>query len=151
MRYSILILMAFLVPGIISGQQGSTFRADNDSIAEKEIQQLEFFLAGLLEKGDLDTYAGYLTDDYVRIAANGTVSTKQEIIEGLKKSSSQLKMMPHDLKVRIYGNTAILRAILDLETRSGDTVSKRSSIITKIFIRRNGRWYMASLQGTPLP
>lgn len=151
MRKSIIVLLALLVPIIFRGQQGSTIRADKDSVAEKEIQQLEFFLADLLEKGDLDTYAGYLTDDYVRIAANGTVSTKQEILEGLKKSKAQVKMMPHDLHVRVYGNTAILRAILDLETKSGDTITKRSSIITKIFINRNGKWYMASLQGTSLP
>jgi ketosteroid isomerase-like protein len=68
----------------------------------------------------------------------------------MKNVNSKVKMTPRDLKVRIYGNTAILQGILDLETKSVDVISKRTSIITKIFIKRDGKWYMASLQGTSL-
>jgi ketosteroid isomerase-like protein len=131
-------------------QNKQTFGADKDSLSEQEIQKLEFFLANLIENGDIETYAGYLTDDYVRIAANGIVSTKQQVIDGMKNVNSKVKMTPRDLKVRIYGNTAILQGILDLETKSVDVISKRTSIITKIFIKRDGKWYMASLQGTSL-
>jgi ketosteroid isomerase-like protein len=132
-------------------QSQATFRADKDTVAEQEIQKLEFFLAALIEKGDVDTYAGYLTDDYVRISANGTLSTKEQVLEGFRKGKAQVTMLPHDLQVRIYGTTAILRAILDLETKTGDTVTRRTSLITKVFIKRNGKWFMASLQGTSLP
>jgi ketosteroid isomerase-like protein len=133
----------------IFSQTQSTFKADQDSSAEQQIKQLEFILVDLIKKGDFDTYASYLTDDYIRVAANGIVSTKQQVLEGFKKSNPQANtaMLPHDLSVRIYGNTAILRGVLDLQSNDGN---KRSSIITKVFIHRNDKWYMASLQGTAL-
>ncbi len=146
-----IFLFILLLSSYLGFGQSSTFRADKDTVAEEEIKKLEFYLADLIEKGDVDTYAGYLADDYVRIAANGILSTKEEIIGGMKKARTQVSMKPHDLNVRVYGNTAILRGVLDLETKSGDTVTKSRSMITKVFIKKDGKWYMASLQGTPLP
>jgi ketosteroid isomerase-like protein len=126
----------------------STFRADRDTVAEQQIKQLEFHLTDLIMKKDIDTYATFLTDDYIRIAANGIVSSKQQVLDGFRKpSNTQGKITPHDLDVRVFGSTAILRATLDIDSNDG---TKRSSIITKIFINRNGKWYMASLQGTSL-
>lgn len=142
---------AIILCSISIAQTKSTFTADRDTLAEEQIKKLEFFLADLLEKGDIDTYSGYLTDDYVRITATGNVSTKKEVLEGFRKSKTVFQMTPHDLNVRVYGNTAILRAILDLETKTDAGVTRRSSVITKVFIKRNGTWCMASLQGTTLP
>jgi ketosteroid isomerase-like protein len=147
------ITVAFLtlfIPVFIFSQPQSTFTADRDSSGEQQIKQLEFILVDLIKKGDFDTYAGYLTDDYIRIAANGTVSTKQQVLEAFKKTNPQANstMLPHDLSVRVYGNTAIMRGILDILSNDG---TQRTSIITKVFIRRNDKWYMASMQGTSLP
>ena len=130
-------------------QTQSTFRADQDSVAEHQIKQLEFLLVDLIKKGDVDTYATYLTDDYIRVAANGTISTKQQVLESFRKSNPQANatLTPHDLTVKIYGNTAILRGILDIQSNDG---SKRTSIITKVFIHRSGKWFMAWMQGTTM-
>ena len=138
----------------LNAQNQSTFRADKDTAAEAQIKRLEFILVDLLAKGDIDSYSGYLTDDYIRVAANGTVATKQEVLDAFRKpklpGGIQGAMIPHDLVVRVYGNTAIMRGILDIESRSGDTVTKRTSIINKVFIKRDGKWYMASMQGTAI-
>ena len=131
-------------------QNQSTFSADQDTASEAQIRKLEFLLIDLIAKGDVDTYSGYLTDDYVRVAANGIVSTKEQVLEAFRKAKTQGTMMPHDLVVRVYGNTAILRGILDIETKSADTITKRTSIINKVFIKRDGKWYMASMQGTAI-
>lgn len=151
MRKFLITAIGILTSIVLLAQNKTTFIADRDTAAEEQVKKLEFFLADLLEKGDIDTYSGYLTDDYVRITATGTVSTKEQILEGFRKSKTAFQMKPHDLSVRVYGNTAILRAILDLETKTDNGTTKRSSIITKVFIRRDGKWYMASLQGTTLP
>lgn len=147
------ILSLFTVTVLVgSGQDRMPFKADVDTVAEGQIKRLEFTLAGLLERGEIDTYSGYLTEDYIRISANGELATKEQVLQAFRKSSGKgnTKMYPHDLQVHVYGNTAILHAKLDLETRSGDSIIKRSSLITKVFIKRNGNWYMASLQGTAI-
>jgi ketosteroid isomerase-like protein len=150
MKKTCLIHLILLSSSFVIAQTQTAFRADQDSLAEKDIQRLEFFLADLIEKGDAETYAGYLTEDYVRISANGTISTKQQVLDGFNKAKTKVKMTPHDLKVRVYGTTAILQGLLDLETRNPSGVSTRTSIFTKVFIKKNGKWYMAALQGTPV-
>ena len=143
-----IIICAYLLISFQFLFSQTTFRADRDTVAEKQIKQLEFHLTDLIMKKDIDTYATYLTDDYVRIAANGEASTKQQVLDGFRKTSNAPgKMTPYDLDVRVYGNTAILRAHLNIENPEG---TKRKSIITKVFINRNGKWYMASMQGTAL-
>lgn len=129
-------------------QNKVTFKADMDTTSQGQIKRLEYTLTSLLEKGEIDTYSGYLTEDYIRVNANGEVATKEQVLQSLRKGRGSAKMHPHDLQVHVYGNTAILHGILDLETRSGTTTTKRTSVITKVFIKRNGNWYMASMQGT---
>ena len=58
-------------------------------------------------------------------------------------------MKPHDLAVRVYGNTANLTGMLNIETKNGDAIVRTSSVFTKVFIRKDSKWYLASLQGTP--
>ncbi len=150
MKQVIIGVLFLTFPVFIFGQNQSTFRADKDTVSEQQIKKLEYFLTDLIEKGDIDTYSGHLTDDYIRVAANGSISTKQQVLDAFRKAKMQGKMTPHDLDVRVYGNTAILRGILDIEAKTGDTVTKRTSVITKVFIKRNGKWYMASMQGSPV-
>ncbi len=131
-----------------NAQYRRTFSADKDTVSGEQIKRLEYTLTDLLARGEIDVYSGYLTEDYTRIAANGEVSTKEQVLKDFRKGPRDVKMKPHDLKVFVYGNTAILHARLDLEAGSGDTLTRRTSLITKVFIKRNGNWYMASMQGT---
>lgn len=151
MKRNILIIPFFIFAIMVNGQSNQTFRADVNNEAEEEIKKLEFFLASLLENGDYDTYSGYLTDDYSRIDKNGVVLSKEQVLEQFRNSKARFKMTPHDLEVRIYGDAAILNGTLDVETKNGDDVIKKSSLFTKVFIRRDGKWYLASLQGTAVP
>jgi len=151
MKRNILIIPFFMFAIMLNGQSNQTFKADVNNEAEEEIKKLEFYLASLLERGDYDTYSGYLTDDYSRIDRNGVVLSKEQVLEQFRSSKAMAKMTPHDLEVRIYGDAAILNGILDVETKNGDEIAKRSSLFTKVFIRREGKWYLASLQGTPAP
>lgn len=149
MRQALITTLLLLTIVISFSQNQATFRADRDTVAERQIKNLEYYLTELLGKKDIDTYSGYLTDDDIRVNASAAISTKEQVLDMFRKAPTQGgKMSPHDLDVRVYGNTAILRAILDIETKTGDIITKRTSIITKVFIKRDGKWYMASLQGT---
>lgn len=134
-----------------NAQTTQTFKADVNKVAEEEIKTMEFFLASLLEKGDLQTYSGYVTDDYIRINQNGVIATKEQVLESMrvKPPAGTMIMKPHDLAVRIYGNTAILNGRLDIEIKKGDVITTTSSVFTKVFIKKDGKWYLATLQGTP--
>lgn len=117
--------------------------ADHAPSVEAEIKQLELTLAGYLSRGEIDAYAPYLAEDYVRISADGSVASKADVLAEFRRSANPgPPLEPSKLTVRAYGDTAIL--IGDLK------IGSRRARFTKVFIRRGGRWTLVSLQGTPL-
>lgn len=125
-------------------------RADRDSIAAAEIEALEYHLIGLLQQRELDAYATYLAEDYVRVNDRGLVASKEEALAGFasgEPSGEPARMTPSDLKVRVYGDTAIMTFVLTID-REGQP-SRRSRLV-KVFVRRGDRWIMVHNQGTAL-
>jgi len=60
------------------------------------------------------------------------------------------KAVPEILQIRIYGNTAIMNIHLTVTTENQGVSSVRESLLTKVFILSDGRWYMVSNQGTAI-
>ena len=127
-------------------------RADDDAQAIEAVKQVEVELCALLVKGEWDEYAQHLTDDYVRIIG-GTLQTKQEVLNEFRTSSTKtIEMTPEKMDVRVYGDTAVVVIELRTRNRNADgSVQEGRGRPTKVFVRRNGRWYLAQLTGTPLP
>lgn len=121
-------------------------RADGDSAAMAEIAALEYHLIDLLDRRDLESYASYLAEDYLRVNARGEVSYKDEALAGFASTSMAGRQSPTDIEVRIYGDTAILSFVLTLE-REGEPQQRNR--LVKVFVRRDGRWIMVHNQGTP--
>jgi len=130
--------------------QNSGIQADTDAAAVESVKHLEVELCSLIVKGDWDDYSRQLTDDYVRIIA-GQVENKDEVLKAFRASKTKtISMTPEKIDVRIYGDSAVL--IIDMRTRDqaadGTAIEHRGKA-TKVFVRRNGRWYLAQLTGTP--
>jgi ketosteroid isomerase-like protein len=143
----IAIVSAFLVVAGSPLRAQSGIRADADSTAMAEIEALEYHLIDLLENRDLDAYASFLAEDYVRVNAAGRVDSKESVLEQFRSGSGGSTSVPSDIDVRIYGDTAVLSFVLTIE-RNGEAV--RRSRLVKVFVRRDGRWIMVHNQGTPL-
>lgn len=143
------ILTIIVVTAVISAAEApaqESLRADRDSIAEAEVEALEHYLIELLQRRDLEAYAPYLAEDYVRVNRRGIVSSKDEALAGFA-SSSPARQTPSDLDVRVYGDTAILSFVLTSE-RNGEPPAR--SRLVKVFVRHGDRWIMVHNQGTAL-
>jgi ketosteroid isomerase-like protein len=120
-----------------------TVSADSAPAVEAEIKQLELTLAGYLSRGEIDAYAPNLAEDYVLVSDDGSVLSKAEVLAEFRRANGpRVLLEPTKLKVRVYGDTAVLTG--DLRFGSGH------GRFTKVFIRRAGRWYLVNTQGTPL-
>lgn len=141
-------LAAIVVSLVIScgAAWGATLSADRNDAAEAEIKALELRLAGLLVARNFEEYEKYLSADYSRINPNGTVESREQVLKSLRASPGGA-MEPTELEVEIYGDTAILTGRLAITT--ADAV--RYSRFRKVFIRREGQWFLVSLQGVTLP
>jgi hypothetical protein len=130
--------------------QTSSVKADGDSVLVKQLTDLEFTLNKLLVDRDFDTYATFLADDYVRISANGEMKNKEQVLQEFRASKPGDGLAtPEVLQVRVYGTTAVMTIHLTFTRRTtGELI--RESLLTKVFVLRNGRWFMVSNQGTSL-
>ena len=140
-------LLALLATGL-HAQNKVTFSSDDDPATEAEILKLEHTLVDLLQKGDYDTYSGYLTEDYSRMTAAGEISNKEQVMQAFRSGGAKSIVKPRDMDVRVFGDVAILNGVLDMEAKDGS--GKSSNYFTKVFVKRNGQWYLALMQGTKM-
>ena len=131
--------------------QKSNIRADDNSEAVESVKKFELELCDLIVRGEWDTYASRVTDDYIRILP-GRIQNKEEVLKEFRTSSTKtISMVPEKVDVRIYGDTAIVIIQLRYRERTADEhVIDLRGRATKMFIRRNGRWFLAQLTGLPL-
>lgn len=119
----------------------SNIRADNNPEAVESVKKLELELCDLIVRGEWNAYASHLTDDYMRILP-GKIQSKEEVLNEFRTSSTKTtSMVPEQMDLRIYGDTAI--AILLVRSREhtpdGQSMEHRGRG-TKVFVRR--KWKM---------
>jgi ketosteroid isomerase-like protein len=148
-RLTAAILLAFLA--LSASAQNSNVRADTNPAAVESVKKFEIELCDLLVRGEWDSYARRLTDDYIRIAP-GKIERKENVLREFRAAKVKtISMVPEQMDLRIYGDTAVM--IIQLRFREqapdGKTTDKLGRP-TKVFVRRHGQWYLAQLVGSPL-
>ncbi len=152
MQRAWLFIIVLALSCLPASAQTSGVSANADVIAVADIKTLEQRLCRLLVDRRYHEYALFLADDYVRTSASGDIETKQQVLDSLKEQKAVLlSMVPEDMRVRVYGDAAILTLRLTIQVQSGEGVEARFSRVTKTFVRREGRWYLASMAGTAVP
>ena len=90
-----------------------------------------------------------LADDWMGIDFEGTLLTKPQALAGIDSGSGSLEStVLGDMKVRIYGTTAIVTVT---DTEKSEYHGKDSSgkyLWTDVFVLRDGRWQAVSSQST---
>ena len=92
-----------------------------------------------------------LAEDWIGIDFEGTILNKVQALQGIGSGSGSLQStVLRDMRVRVYGNTAV---VTGTDTEKGEYHGKDSSgryCWTDVFVRRNGRWQAVSSQSTKL-
>jgi ketosteroid isomerase-like protein len=103
--------------------------------------------ASLIKK-DRATMERLYADDYMYIHSNGAVANKtQDIAESLSPDQAWTAHKSDDLKVRTYGDVAVVTGLSTLTGSAKGYVSGPRRF-TELWVRRNGRWQMVGGQST---
>jgi uncharacterized protein (TIGR02246 family) len=132
MRLRILLAVLFL---------GGVARADT----LEDILRLDREISVATWTGDSVWFEANLTDDYVLITPDGQTRNKNEVIRGLVRPG--LKMEPYEtteVHVRVYGDAAIVTGRMQQTFSLGRQRYKNDLRYTDIYVKRKGRWYLAS-------
>src|SRR5262245_18544072 len=141
-----IFLAALLLPFGSAAAKTAEIRAVRAPAAEAAVKALELQLCDLLVHGKWQAYASRLTDDYVRVLP-GRVQNKAEVLEEFRTSKSTIiSMVPKKIQTRIYGDAAIVSVdVYERERTPTGTIIEDNGRGTKVFVRRNGKWYLAQL------
>jgi ketosteroid isomerase-like protein len=102
-------------------------------------------------KKDRATMERLYADDYMYLHSNGTVNNKaQEIAEYMSPDLKWTAQKSDDLKVRIYGDVAVVTGVSTL-TGSAKGYVSGARRFTQLWVRRNGSWQSIGGQSTLVP
>jgi ketosteroid isomerase-like protein len=135
---------------LLAAAMSAQTQGDKNSVEQILIQMEHDWSRADTEK-DAATLDRILADDWIGIDFEGTVLTKPQALKDINSGSASLEStVLSDMKVRIYGNTAI---VTGTDTEKSEYHGKDSSgkyLWTDVFVFRNGRWQAVSSQSTKL-
>jgi ketosteroid isomerase-like protein len=123
--------------------------AQQDKV-QQELVQIERDWCTALMKKDAATLSRILADDYAGVGSRGTPSNKAGDLADLKDSNVLSACVDDNVKVRVYGDTAVVMAHGRRSgTYKGAPFKDREIYYTDVFVRRSGQWQCVASEGTP--
>lgn len=112
--------------------------------AEQEVRKLERLWLDAYEKHDVDAMNAIVADDFTITFTDGSMQTKPQIIESLKRSSASSKFVTENVRSRVYGDTVILIGTVVSEWKQDGKPMTDRSRYTDTYVKRNGKWQVVA-------
>jgi len=120
--------------------------------AETEVAAIERQRFAAMLAADVAALDRLLAPDLTYTHSSAKVETKQEYIEAIKTGASKYKVIePEDIRVRVYGSTAVLTGYCQFEVTSGGQELKLRVRFTDVYVKNDGAWRMVAWQSTRIP
>ena len=125
--------------------------ADSNDTREM-VKALDAERMGAMVAGDLEALERILADDLSYVHTSAAIDTKSSILESIGNGRlNYQKMAARNVKVRDYGNTAVVRGEADVEVTSGGNDLTFSLEFTDVYVNGDAGWQMVAWQSTRLP
>uniref|UniRef100_Q01XM7 DUF4440 domain-containing protein n=1 Tax=Solibacter usitatus (strain Ellin6076) TaxID=234267 RepID=Q01XM7_SOLUE len=125
--------------------------ATPDTQAEKEVRSvMETYRQALMRK-DAAALAPLLSDDLTYTHSSNLHQDKAAVLSAQKGKSLVEAMDFNNLKVRLYGNTAIVTCDLDSRSNNGGAVSSTHLHVLHVLVKAPAGWQLVARQATKYP
>jgi ketosteroid isomerase-like protein len=122
------------------------------SEAEEELLNVEKEFAQAIVGNDLEGIARLVADEWIIIDPNGDIVDRTRFLEVIKSGALTHDMMEsEDLRVRIYGGSAVLTGLTRTEGKFMGEEFSTQERATDVFVKRDGRWQCVLTHLTRLP
>ena len=121
----------------------------------QELIQIEQRLTDALVRLDVRTVDNLWSDDLVFIGLNGKPATKAERLSQMKipPAPSDITVtaaVNDEVKVRVYGQTAVVTLLATWKTRGNNRESSDRYMTTHVWNKQRGQWRLVSAHVTRL-
>lgn len=118
---------------------------------EQALRKLEGDWYEAFRQRDIAALKRLIADDYISTNHDGTLSDKAQEIAAFESGDLLVESVAlDDVKVRVYGNTAVITGSSTWKGRHRGQESRNRFRHTEVWVRRNGQWQIVSWQGTPI-
>jgi ketosteroid isomerase-like protein len=125
--------------------------ATPDAKTEKEVlAALDTYRQAMMKK-DAATLQKVLADDLTYTHSSNLHETKAAVIESLKNSTVYEAIDFKDMKVRVYGNTALVKGDVDFKNNNAGTVTVNKLNILHVLVKGPQGWQLVARQATRYP
>jgi ketosteroid isomerase-like protein len=115
----------------------------------KQIEALEMEWRDAELSNNVSQMGKLLSDDYIGITANGTVVTKAQELAQRRAGTVRIQSLDiTDLKVRVYGDTAVVTSKAALVGENGQSDISGNYRYTRVYNKRLGRWKIVSFEAS---
>ncbi len=132
-------------------QSDDKAKADGASV-EQLIKKIEEEGRQATLKNDVEATSRLLADDWMNTNANGTVTTKPQLIALLKSSPFNFISIEDDeVLIRGYEGAAVVtgRSVRKRSGQDGKVVAQQFRF-TRVYVKRDGRWQVVAAHSTPV-
>lgn len=144
-----LLLVACLAGIPIPGYAMAVPLLHRDDRLHREIESLEAQWRTALMQNDVATVNRLLADDYLGINPNGTLETKADALALRRAGTTKISSMdPINMKVRVYGDTAVVTSQVQVEGHDGDRDISGRYHYTRVYTHRSGEWKVVSFEAS---
>ena len=144
-----LLLMACLAGIPIPGYALAVPLLHRDDRLHREIESLEAQWRTALMQNDVATVNRLLADDYLGINPNGTLETKADALALRRAGTTKISSMdPINMKVRVYGDTAVVTSQVQVEGHDGERDISGRYHYTRVYSHRSGEWKVVSFEAS---
>ncbi len=131
---------------------GSTDQAYGQSSKVKQVLEAERLGCLACQYHDLQGVRDFLMDDYTLTDSKGTVTTKQDDLDDFLKDRVRYTAFHNaNMKVRLYGNTAVVTGQTHVEGTVKGSVFIVNVQFTDTLVLLHGRWRLAAGHVSRLP
>jgi ketosteroid isomerase-like protein len=122
---------------------GTGRAAEPAGAQESEIRQMNDDYVRAFLACDVVRFQSLLADDFTGVLADGRVIDKAEFLREARAKPDVQGLRLHDVVIRLYGDTAVVGALVTYRRANGSEVRTRYS---SIFVHRADRWAIVWVQ-----
>ncbi|MGH9840595.1 MAG: nuclear transport factor 2 family protein [Blastocatellia bacterium] len=147
-----LLLTTFSGHGQTSNNQGQR-QPQKLTKAEREVLTRNQAWCDAIVKGEMETLDQLLADDYIITSSTSTLRDKQAEMADVKLPAglSWVFIKTDDLRVRVYGQTAVVTGHIRWRVRNKDREVDDERRFTSVFVKQKGQWRIVAQQMTRPP
>jgi len=138
-RMLLLPLLAIAVVGVARAQEAASSEADQVLKADEARNEV-------LQKGDADGVARYLTDDVAYANEKGEILSKTQVLDNLRSRKQKFLSFKHDdVHVTVHGDTGIVTGRSTSVVEYQGQVSRHPRRFMNVWVKQgDGQWLLAA-------